>query len=124
MERYKSDLAFQIANERARLEESILRRSLRHEKRAAALVDLYGAFYVYLDFLRLHLYFDRQCMTFVTPAILSQSFLPMISRTIGRVAAGSYPPAAPSYGRNTDFSMPPAQIPACPLGHGAPTSGV
>ena len=26
----------------------------------------------------------------------------------GRVAAGSYPPAAPSYGRNTDFSMPPA----------------
>ena len=29
-----------------------------------------------------------------------------------------------SYGRNTDFSVPPAQIPACPLGHGAPTSGV
>ena len=42
----------------------------------------------------------------------------------GRVAAGSYPPAAPSYGRNMDFSVPPAQIPACPLGHGAPTSGV
>ena len=60
LERYKSDLAFQIANERARLEESILRRSLWHEKRAAALVVLYGAFYVYLDFLRLHLYFDRR----------------------------------------------------------------
>ena len=41
-----------------------------------------------------------------------------------QVAAGSCPPAAPSYGRNTDFSVPPAQIPACPLGHGAPTSGV
>ena len=26
----------------------------------------------------------------------------------GRVAAGSYPPAAPSYGRNMDFSVPPA----------------
>ena len=32
------------------------------------------------------------------------------------MAAGSCPPAAPSYGRNTDFSVPPAQIPACPLG--------
>ena len=42
----------------------------------------------------------------------------------GRVAAGGCPPAAPGYGRNTDFSVPPAQIPACPLGHGAPTSGV
>ena len=45
-------------------------------------------------------------------------------RSSGRVAAGGCPPAAPSYGRNTDFSVPPAQIPACPLGHGAPTSGV
>ena len=42
----------------------------------------------------------------------------------GRVAAGGCPPAAPGYGRNMDFSVPPAQIPACPLGHGAPTSGV
>ena len=32
----------------------------------------------------------------------------LVSGSMGRVAAGSYPPAAPSYGRNTDFSVPPA----------------
>ena len=60
LERYKSDLAFQVTNERARLEESVLRRSSWYDKRATALIDLYGAFQVYLDFLRRHLYFDRQ----------------------------------------------------------------
>lgn len=60
LERYKIDLALQVANERARLEESVLRRSSWYDRRAIALIDLYGAFYAYLDFLRLHLYFDRQ----------------------------------------------------------------
>lgn len=59
LERYKADLARQLAGERARLEESILRRSAWYEKRASALVELYGAFYAYLDFLRRHLYFDQ-----------------------------------------------------------------
>lgn len=60
LERYKTELELQLANDRARLEESILRRSAWYEKRSAALVELYGAFYAYLDFLRRHLYFDQR----------------------------------------------------------------
>ena len=60
LERYKSDLAFQVTTERVHLEESVLRRSSWYDKRTAALIDLYGAFQVYLDFLRRHLYFDRR----------------------------------------------------------------
>jgi len=60
IERYKVELARQLAGERARLEESILRRSGWYEKRANALVELYGAFYAYLDFLRRNLYFDLE----------------------------------------------------------------
>ena len=59
LERYKTELELQLANERARLEESVLRRSAWYEKRSAALVELYGAFYAYLDFLRRHLYFEQ-----------------------------------------------------------------
>jgi hypothetical protein len=59
LESYKTELERQLANERARLEEIALRRSVWYEKRSVALVDLYGAFYKYLDFLRLHFYFGN-----------------------------------------------------------------
>jgi hypothetical protein len=60
LESYKTELQLQLANERARIEESVLRRSAWYEKRSAALVELYGAFYAYLDFLRRHLYFEQR----------------------------------------------------------------
>lgn len=60
LEKYKTELQLQLTGERSRLEESVLRRSAWYEKRSAALVELYGAFYAYLDFLRRHLYFEQK----------------------------------------------------------------
>jgi hypothetical protein len=60
LERYRTELARQLASERAKLEESILRRSAWYEKRSTAFVELYAAFYAYLDFLRRHLYFNQR----------------------------------------------------------------
>ena len=45
------------------------------------------------------------------------------SKPVGWVAAGSYPPAAPSCGRNAHCCAPPAQIRTWSLNHPAPTSG-